>query len=78
VQVDVCDPWVDVNAARDEYGVELVSRPGQGEYDAVIIAVAHNQFRELGGAGLRNYCTPDGILYDVKYLLPAAAVDGRL
>ena len=78
VQVDVCDPWVDVNAARDEYGVELVSRPGQGEYDAVIIAVAHNQFRELGGEGLRNYCTPDGILYDVKYLLPAAAVDGRL
>ncbi|MEA2093118.1 MAG: Vi polysaccharide biosynthesis UDP-N-acetylglucosamine C-6 dehydrogenase TviB [Pseudomonadota bacterium] len=78
VQVDVCDPWVDVNAAREEYGIELVSRPGQGEYDAVIIAVAHNQFRELGGAGLRDYCTPDGILYDVKYLLPAAAVDGRL
>ena len=78
VQVDVCDPWVDVNAAREEYGIKLVSRPGQGEYDAVIIAVAHNQFRELGGEGLRNYCTPDGILYDVKYLLPAAAVDGRL
>jgi UDP-N-acetyl-D-galactosamine dehydrogenase len=44
----------------------------------VIIAVAHRDFAELGAAGLRALCRPDGVLYDVKYLLPADAVDGRL
>ncbi len=78
VHVDVHDPWVNPQDAKKEYGIELVEEPAQGHYDAVIITVAHGDYRETGAAGLRGYCNPDGILYDVKYLLPADAVDGRL
>ncbi len=77
-RVDVHDPWVDADEAREEYGVELVHEPPGNDYDAVVIAVAHDQFRELGAGGLRAFCKPGGILFDVKYLLPAEAVDGRL
>jgi UDP-N-acetyl-D-galactosamine dehydrogenase len=76
--VDVHDPWVDAGEAKTEYGINLVAGPKQGEYDAVIIAVAHDIFRVRGAEGLRGYCKAAGILYDVKYLLPAHAVDGRL
>jgi UDP-N-acetyl-D-glucosamine/UDP-N-acetyl-D-galactosamine dehydrogenase len=76
--VDVHDPWVDENEAKTEYGIDLVASPAPGEYDAVVIAVAHDIFREKGAEGLRAYCNTGGILYDVKYLLPAHAVDGRL
>jgi UDP-N-acetyl-D-galactosamine dehydrogenase len=78
VLVDVHDPWVELDNAKDEYGIGLVVDPEPGLYDAVIIAVAHDEFSELGAEGLRALCKPDGILYDVKCLLPADAVDGRL
>lgn len=78
VLVDVHDPWVSPEDARSEYGIELIENPQPGSYDAVMIAVAHEQFREAGADGLRGLCKPDGILYDVKYVLPADAVDGRL
>jgi UDP-N-acetyl-D-galactosamine dehydrogenase len=78
VLVDVHDPWVEPDNAKDEYGIDLVVDPEQGVYDAVIIAVGHDRFSRLGAEGLRALCKPDGILYDVKYLLPADAVDGRL
>jgi UDP-N-acetyl-D-galactosamine dehydrogenase len=78
VLVDVHDPWVDPDNAKDEYGIDLLAVPEPGSYDAVIIAVAHDRFSELGAEALRALCKPDGILYDVKCLLPAAAVDGRL
>mgnify|MGYP001813106688 FL=1 len=78
VLVDVHDPWVNDENAAAEYGIELIETPEPGTYDAVIVAVAHDQFREAGPSGLRGLCRPDGILYDVKCLLPADAVDGRL
>ena len=78
VLVDVHDPWVSQDSAGKEYGIELIVTPEQATYDAVIVAVAHDQFREAGASGLRSLCKPDGILYDVKYLLPADTVDGRL
>ncbi|MGI9221845.1 MAG: Vi polysaccharide biosynthesis UDP-N-acetylglucosamine C-6 dehydrogenase TviB [Woeseiaceae bacterium] len=78
MQVDVCDPWVDANEAEAEYGIELVSEPEQGAYDVVVIAVAHNEFRELGEQGIRAFAKADSIVYDIKYVLPATAVDGRL
>jgi len=76
--VDVHDPWVDEDEAKAEYGIDVVASPAPGEYDAVVIAVGHDIFREKGVEGLRGYCKTGGILYDVKYLLPAHAVDGRL
>jgi UDP-N-acetyl-D-glucosamine/UDP-N-acetyl-D-galactosamine dehydrogenase len=78
VLVDVHDPWINADDAHEEYGIELIKRPGAGEYDAVIVAVGHRQFAGLGAAGLRALCKPDGVLYDVKYLLPSDQVDGRL
>jgi len=77
--VDVHDPWVDADEARHEYGLSLTEAPGQGGYDAVVLAVGHDQFRALGGEGVRGFGKPDGsVVYDVKYVLPRDAVDGRL
>ena len=76
-RVDVCDPWVDAAEAKHEYGLGLTS-PGQGEYDAIVVAVGHDEFRKLGAAGIRAHGKPGAVLYDVKYVLPREAVDRRL
>ena len=76
--VDVCDPWVDKNESKREYGISVVDKPEANSYDAIIIAVAHNEFKELGMAKIRNYGKKRHILYDIKYLLEAVDVDGRL
>jgi UDP-N-acetyl-D-galactosamine dehydrogenase len=78
VQVDVHDPWINAAEAEHEYGIRPVSDPEPGAYDAVIIAVAHRQFRDLGIDGIRRFGRPGAVVYDVKYLFPADAVDGRL
>jgi UDP-N-acetyl-D-galactosamine dehydrogenase len=77
-RVDVYDPWVDPREAVHEYGVEPIAEPKSGHYDAIILAVAHQQFREMGIERIRALGKPDSVLFDVKYLLPADAVDGRL
>ena len=76
--VDVWDPWVDAAEARAEYGIDLVSEPEKGAYDVVILAVAHDQFRELGEHGIRAFGKDKSIVYDIKYVLPADAADDRL
>jgi UDP-N-acetyl-D-galactosamine dehydrogenase len=77
-QVDIHDPWVSPAEAAHEYGIDPVPVPAAGSYDAVIIAVGHREFVELGAAGIRAFGKPSSILYDVKYVLPRDAVDGRL
>ncbi|MBT8122767.1 MAG: Vi polysaccharide biosynthesis UDP-N-acetylglucosamine C-6 dehydrogenase TviB [Gammaproteobacteria bacterium] len=76
--VDVHDPCVKPEDVREEYGLDMISSPAAGSYDAVIVAVGHKQFTDIGADGLRAFCRPGGILYDVKSILPAGAVDGRL
>ncbi|MGQ4659014.1 Vi polysaccharide biosynthesis UDP-N-acetylglucosamine C-6 dehydrogenase TviB [Lysobacter sp. F6437] len=76
-RVDVCDPWVNAAEAKHEYGLPLCE-PGQSEYDAIVVAVGHEEFRKLGAAGIRAHGKPGAVLYDVKYVLPRKAVDGRL
>jgi len=76
--VDVWDPWVDAAEAKEEYGIELIPEPDKGAYDVVVIAVAHDQFRELGADGIRSYGKGRCIVYDIKYVLPSDAVDDRL
>jgi UDP-N-acetyl-D-galactosamine dehydrogenase len=76
--VDVYDPWVDADEALHELGIRPIAAPQPGTYDAIIIAVAHEQFKTLGAAGIRAFGKPDSIIYDVKYVLPRDAVDGRL
>lgn len=77
-QVDVYDPWVDPKEASRELGIKLIPEPSDGAYDAVVLAVAHEQFRNLGGERLRRFGKASSILYDIKYLLPADQADGRL
>ena len=77
-QVDVWDPWIAPADARHEYDVELVEAPAAGAYDAVVLAVAHRQFAELGAEKIRALGKPGCVLFDVKGLLPKAAADLRL
>lgn len=77
-QVDVHDPWVDAAEAEHEYGLAPLAEPAAGTYDAVIVAVGHRQFVALGAEGVRAYGKPESVVYDVKYVLPRDAVDGRL
>ncbi|MDH5611239.1 MAG: Vi polysaccharide biosynthesis UDP-N-acetylglucosamine C-6 dehydrogenase TviB [Gammaproteobacteria bacterium] len=76
--VDVYDPWVDPAEVDHEYNVNLVDEPEAGVYDAIVLAVAHQRFRDLGVDGIRAFGKPECILYDVKHVLPAVDVDGRL
>jgi UDP-N-acetyl-D-galactosamine dehydrogenase len=76
--VDVYDPWVNADEAQHEYGLRPIAKPSSGTYDAVVVAVAHNEFRELGVSGIRSLCKPEAVIYDVKALFPREAVDARL
>lgn len=77
-QVDIFDPWVSSAEAQHEYGINPVASPIGGSYDAIIIAVGHQQFLEMGADGIRALGKADSIVYDVKYVLPRQAADGRL
>lgn len=76
--VEVYDPWVDRAEAEHEYGIKLVDEPEAGAYDAIILTVAHQQFRDLGIEHIRAFGKTKCVLYDVKNVLPADKVDGRL
>ncbi len=78
VDVDVHDPWVDAAEAGHEYGLTPIEEPGRSDYDAIIVAVGHHQFVTLGAEGIRAFGKPTSVIYDVKYVLPRDAVDGRL
>ena len=78
-QVDVFDPWIDIAEAEHEYGLHcLPELPAPGQYAAVVLAVCHREFKELGEAGIKALGQPGAVLYDVKSMLPLGAADGRL
>ena len=78
VQADVFDPWANADEARHEYGITPITQPVAGAYDAIIIAVAHQQFKALGQAAIRALGKPGHVLYDLKYVFPASESDLRL
>jgi UDP-N-acetyl-D-galactosamine dehydrogenase len=77
-QVDVHDPWVDADEARHEYDLAPVAQPARGAYDAIVLAVGHREFIAMGAERMRAFGKPQNVLYDVKGILPRAAVDARL
>lgn len=77
-QVQAHDPWADAAMARDSAGVTLVPTPCSGHYDAIVLAVAHRQFRHYGVEEIRAMGVQDVIVYDVKSVWPRQAVDDRL
>jgi UDP-N-acetyl-D-galactosamine dehydrogenase len=77
-RVEIYDPWASAGECRHEYGLSPVRALKPNRYDAAVVAVAHRQFRELGARGVRRLCRRRHVLYDIKHVFPAAAVDGRL
>jgi UDP-N-acetyl-D-galactosamine dehydrogenase len=77
-KVDIYDPWANASDCRHEYGLKTLRDLKPGRYDVAVVAVAHRQFRELGARGVRRLCKKNHVLYDIKHVFPAAAVDGRL
>jgi UDP-N-acetyl-D-galactosamine dehydrogenase len=78
-QVDVYDPWIDINEAEHEYGLQcLAQTPPPGQYSAIVLAVGHQQFMALGEAGIKAWGQPGAVVFDVKSILPLGAADGRL
>lgn len=77
LKVDIYDPWVDPQEAKREYLISLIEDLSH-QWDGIIIAVAHQQFREMGATGIRRLLKTPGVLYDVKWVLPKEDVDGRL
>lgn len=75
---DVFDPWVDAEEAQHEYGITPVQHVTKGTYDAVILAVAHQQFKAMGAAGIHAFGKENHVLYDLKYVLSAQESDIRL
>jgi UDP-N-acetyl-D-glucosamine/UDP-N-acetyl-D-galactosamine dehydrogenase len=76
--VDVFDPWVSADDAMHEYGITVVQQPAAATYDGIIVAVAHQQFKDLGAEAIRRLGIPGHVLYDLKYLFPATGSDLRL
>jgi len=68
--VDIYDPWVEPKNAEQEYGLEILSNPEPKQYDTVIIAVAHECFKEMGVQKIRGLCKKNHVIFDVKYLFP--------
>lgn len=78
-EVDIYDPHADTTEAQHEYGVKLLpSLPAPGQYDALIVAVAHDEFKQLGIEGLRVLANGRAVIYDIKGMFAKDDVDGRL
>ena len=78
ITTDIYDPQADPIEAEAEYGIRLLAQPEPDTYDAIVLAVAHREFSELGAAGIRLWGRTEHVLYDLKYLLPKDGVDFRL
>lgn len=76
--VDVYDPWIDKAEAKREYNVMPIDAPIEGSYDAIILAVAHDEFKKLSVKQIKAYGKDNHVLYDIKYLFKVNDTDGRL
>ncbi|EKO3726006.1 Vi polysaccharide biosynthesis UDP-N-acetylglucosamine C-6 dehydrogenase TviB [Vibrio metschnikovii] len=78
VQVDCYDPWINAKEAEHEYAISPISVPVAGQYDGIILAVAHDEFAQMGAAKIRSLGKTEHVLYDLKYVLPREQADLRL
>jgi UDP-N-acetyl-D-galactosamine dehydrogenase len=78
VDVDVYDPWVSAAEALEEYDLTPVVSLQPDQYDAIVLAVAHHQFAEMGSAAIRQLGKANHVIYDLKYIFPADQTDLRL
>ncbi len=78
ISVDVYDPWVDSKEAQQEYNLNLVTHLEESSYDALVLAVAHHQFKSMSILDFRKLVKPNSVIFDVKNMLPPNEVDGTL
>ena len=78
INVDITDPWCSSAQAEHEYNLSLTTKPKANHYDAIILAVAHDEFKNLGVDNIRKLGKKQHVLYDLKYILPKESVDMRL
>jgi UDP-N-acetyl-D-galactosamine dehydrogenase len=78
VNAHIYDPWVKAKEVQHEYGIEIISEPEANKYDAIILAVAHSEFKQMPIEQIKAYSKANAVIYDLKYLLPAAQTDIRL
>jgi UDP-N-acetyl-D-galactosamine dehydrogenase len=76
--VDVHDPWVSDGEAQSEYKIKIIKNPNKGKYDVVILAVAHDIFKNLKIDEVKSFGKDNHIIYDVKHIYNSNIVDGRL
>jgi len=76
--IDVYDPWVDKDEALNEYNMKLIEYPEKDKYDAIVLAVAHDQFQDFSYKEIMAFGKDKHVIYDIKYLLNINEVDGRL
>ena len=76
--VYIYDPWASSEEAMHEYGVPTIAEPQLGFYDGIILAVAHQEFKDMGAKAIRNFGKSNHVLYDLKYILPESQSDIRL
>lgn len=76
--VDVTDCWADSDEAEHEYGISLNQSPEKSQYDAVLLAVPHREYAERSSDELREYLKDNGVLFDLKGVLPLGEADLRL
>jgi UDP-N-acetyl-D-galactosamine dehydrogenase len=77
-KVDVYDPWADADETEHEYGLRPIRKLRSGTYDAIVMGVAHQEFRQMGVGKIRQLGKKNHVLYDIKYVFKAGEVDGRL
>ena len=78
VNLDIYDPWAESDEVNEEYGLSLVDKPEAGKYDAIIAAVAHNEFKQWSNEELRKLGKDQAVIFDLKYMFDKQAVDIRL
>ena len=76
--VDVYEPWGDPTEIEHEYGIEPVSEPANNKYDAIIMAVAHDEFKAMSFDSIKALGKDECVIYDIKNILPASMIDGGL
>ncbi|MCS3802735.1 UDP-N-acetyl-D-galactosamine dehydrogenase [Chromobacterium alkanivorans] len=77
-EVDIYDPWVTIEEAEHEYGLTPITRFDSSGYDAIILAVAHEEFKKMGATAIRGLGKPNAVVYDLKYIVSSQQSDLRL
>ncbi|QPI86191.1 Vi polysaccharide biosynthesis UDP-N-acetylglucosamine C-6 dehydrogenase TviB [Rhodobacterales bacterium HKCCA1288] len=78
ISVDVHDPWVEPSEAMQEYHIDLCEHPAQGEYDGIVLTVAHDQFRKMGAKAICRFGRADHVFFDLKSVFASDESDLRL